>query len=549
LARVRKRFGSIFPFLEQGATERRIGRLVANHDFIKALLTYGDFDEFVLGNPSAANSRDFMTIVQGWNLPEARLQQIRPVALPELPETLARDDFHVFHVGGWGSFMPGLHQLRGRYARSPFPITGVIFSIHSRDSVDLAFRMTRAEMASYDGIACLSHDGRLAMQKLLDGAAAFGGGRFAGRLDPLPLGIDDALLDVRGDRAAARRRLQVPDEAVVLLVLGRITPTQKMDLAPLLKAFAQHILPRAQQPVILALAGGGSEADVRLLNEMIDAYGVRSHTRVHANFLQRMKADLLAGADVLLSPVDNTQETFGLSLLEAQGAGLPVVASRFDGYKDLVREGVDGYLIETSWCEADPVDELFDVMDPNVAQLVQGQSVAVDMRQLADRVLTLVHDADRRRRMGMEGRAKVDRVYRFSAVIREYEAWWQTLADEAQRVGLPPHREPAASFSPARVFGHYASRTLTAETRVIATDTPADPPYNEIRPLYDQALVDRAIAAAASPVTIGDLVITLTHGSRDGAPGDVHAGAVEPKRVWFIVLWLLKYDRLRLAPA
>jgi glycosyltransferase involved in cell wall biosynthesis len=535
---VRKRFGSIFPFLEQGATERRIGRLVANHDFIKALLTYGDFDEFVLGNPSAANHRDFMTIVQGWNLPEARLRQIRPLSLPELPGTLARDEFHVFHVGGWGSFMPGLHQLRGRYARAPFPITGIIFSIHSRDSVDLAFRMTRAEMASYDGIACLSEDGRLAMQHLLDGAAAFGG-RFAGRLDPLPLGIDDALLDARGDRAAARRRLQIPEEAVALLVLGRITPTQKMDLAPLLKAFAQHILPRAQQPVVLVLAGGGSDAEVRLLNEMIDAYGIRPQTRVHANFLQRTKADLLAGADVLLSPVDNTQETFGLSLLEAQAAGLPVVASRFDGYKDLVREGVDGYLIETSWCEADPVDELFDVMDPNVAQLMQGQSVAVDMPQLAERVLTLVDDADRRRRMGAEGRAKVDRVYRFSAVIRQYEAWWQTLGDEARRVGIPPYREPAASFSPARIFGHYASRTLTPETRVIATDSPADPPYTEMRALYDQALVDRAMAAARVPVTIGDIVALLTQGQPD-APR---------KRAWFIVLWLLKYDRLRLAPA
>ena len=36
------------PFLEQGAAERRIGRLVANHDFIKALLRYGSFDEYVL---------------------------------------------------------------------------------------------------------------------------------------------------------------------------------------------------------------------------------------------------------------------------------------------------------------------------------------------------------------------------------------------------------------------------------------------------------------------------------------------------------------------
>ena len=158
---------------------------------------------------------------------------------------------------------------------------------------------------------------------------------------------------------------------------------------------------------------------------------------MHANFMLRLKPDLLAAADMLLSPVDNTQETFGLSLLEAQAAGLPVVASRFDGYKDLIRDGVDGFLIDTWWCEADPVEEFFDLMDPNVGQLLQAQSVAVDMPQLADRVLRLIADEALRAEMGRRGREKVDREYRFSAIVRRYESLWDDLAIEAARVGLP----------------------------------------------------------------------------------------------------------------
>ena len=73
-------------------------------------------------------------------------------------------------------------------------------------------------------------------------AAAIAGRRFAGRLEPLPLGIDDDLVDARGRsrgrRAAACRFPPTPSS---LLVLGRITPSQKMDLAPLLKTFAQQI--------------------------------------------------------------------------------------------------------------------------------------------------------------------------------------------------------------------------------------------------------------------------------------------------------------------
>ena len=42
--------------------------------------------------------------------------------------------------------------------------------------------------------------------------------------------------------------------------------------------------------------------------------------------------------------MDNAQETFGLAVAEAMAAGLPLVASDWSGYRDLVRDGIDGYL-------------------------------------------------------------------------------------------------------------------------------------------------------------------------------------------------------------
>ena len=35
-------------------------------------------------------------------------------------------------------------------------------------------------------------------------------------------------------------------------------------------------------------------------------------------------------------------------------AGLPVVASNWNGYRDLVRHGVDGYLVPTRWASTAP---------------------------------------------------------------------------------------------------------------------------------------------------------------------------------------------------
>ncbi len=62
---------------------------------------------------------------------------------------------------------------------------------------------------------------------------------------------------------------------------------------------------------------------------------------------ERDKAGLYGAADVFLSLSDNIQETFGLTVVEALAAGLPVVASDWDGYKALVRDGISGYLVPT----------------------------------------------------------------------------------------------------------------------------------------------------------------------------------------------------------
>ena len=64
-----------------------------------------------------------------------------------------------------------------------------------------------------------------------------------------------------------------------------------------------------------------------------------------------IKRKALIACDLVLSLVDNIQETFGLSIAEAMAAGRPVVASDWDGYRDLIRNGIDGYLFPSCWDE------------------------------------------------------------------------------------------------------------------------------------------------------------------------------------------------------
>ena len=91
-------------------------------------------------------------------------------------------------------------------------------------------------------------------------------------------------------------------------------------------------------------------------------------------------ADLLSAADCFCLP--SRCEVLPIALLEAMGAGLPVVATDTGGVAELVREGVDGFIIKSG-----------------------------DRGALAGALLRLARETDLRSQMGRTARERVLATY------------------------------------------------------------------------------------------------------------------------------------------
>ena len=137
---------------------------------------------------------------------------------------------------------------------------------------------------------------------------------------------------------------------------------------------------------------------------------------------------LYAAADVFLSPSDNLQETFGLTILEAGLSSLPVVASSFDGYRDLVDDGENGILVPvTGPTKTQDTDCLARIVPAAEYHLLLAQQCAVDVRAFGEAMFRLAADAALRLKMGRAGRRRVLAGYTWRHIVNRYLALWAEL--------------------------------------------------------------------------------------------------------------------------
>ncbi|SEN40691.1 D-inositol-3-phosphate glycosyltransferase [Nonomuraea pusilla] len=148
-------------------------------------------------------------------------------------------------------------------------------------------------------------------------------------------------------QGAARRRLGLPQDARVLLFVGRIQPLKAPDV--LLRAASRMLIddPSLRSRLVVACVGGPSGnglARPQILTDLAAELGISDVVRLVPPAPQDELADWYRAADVTVVP--SYSESFGLVALESQACGTPVAAAAVGGLRTAVRDGVSGVLVD-----------------------------------------------------------------------------------------------------------------------------------------------------------------------------------------------------------
>jgi len=160
-------------------------------------------------------------------------------------------------------------------------------------------------------------------------------------------GVDHAFFGP-GDRAQARRALDLPANGPLLLFVGRIQPLKGASVAVAALASVAQDEPDARLVVVGGPSGPHGHEEVARIAELVEALDLSDKVLFVPPRPHELLSTYYRAADVCLVP--SRSESFGLVALESAACGTPVVASDVGGLRSLVDHGRTGYLVE----EPDP---------------------------------------------------------------------------------------------------------------------------------------------------------------------------------------------------
>lgn len=527
-----------------------MGRQVAGDSFLRGYAKHGTKQAFTCYAATQEHAAVFKEQVKGVR-PGA---ETRWVPFPRLRE--------IQEIGCLFYPSPGISKLawqRRAVGQNAFSLCGLTHTISSARALDDLLALLSGPVQAWDAVILTSTAVRDAVTKLLQPHAEYLQDRLGASRFPLPqfpvipLGVDAEQFAPSGAaRARWRQRLGIGEEDVAVLYMGRLSFHAKAHPFPMYAALQKASTETGKRIHLIQAGWFASEPIEHIFRSAMaqQAPGVVSH--ILDGRSPEVRETIWSAADIFCSLADNIQETFGLSPVEAMAAGLPCVVSDWNGYKDSVRHGIDGFMVPTF---VPPVGLATDVAQRYAADLDDydmyigrvSQVTVVDIEAAASAFKVLMENPITRRSMGAAAMERARTVFDWSRIIPRYERLWEELGHLRAGHRESAARRPSHDFNliqpdPLRLFGHYASATVSYESRVELGE-------GHLHDVLRNPLAQLGLQLLATQQELEHIFAEL-EARRTASAQELVAGLAEPRRAIALrsLMWLAKFGLIRIQP-
>jgi glycosyltransferase involved in cell wall biosynthesis len=540
-------------FTTQG--NKLMGRQAAGEGFLRGFVRHANVDKLFCYAPQREQVDHFAAAAKaaGNQRPIAWLNETDPRTPAEAGTLYLADPSVSAHA--W---------RRRRFDQRAYSIVGVTHTIASSGAMDWITGQLTAPVQEWDAQICTSEVARRAVDFMLETQGEFLKARLGAtklprpQLPVIPLGIDtERFAPDPQRRAAARQAFGVAEDEIVVLFAGRLSFHAKAHPLPMYLGL-ERVARDTGRRIRLIQAG-------LFANDFIE----KAFKSGAAQFCPSVRCDFIDGrdaarwqqiwhaADLFTSLSDNIQETFGLAPVEAMAAGLPSVVTDWDGYRDTIRDGIDGIRVPTLMPPPAFGEDLADRHATGIDNYdhysgFTSQFVAVDPDACAAAYARVIADEALRRRMGEAARQRAVAAFDWRVIVGRYQTLWAELAEIRKGATESAPRAPLHPANPSRAdpyqaFAAYATAALSANDRVSLA------PGTDIG-AFD-AIVGHALVAFAekiNPPRAEMHRIMETVGRHGGVTvGTLASGWPEERRALYVrsLIWLAKLGLVRITPA
>ncbi len=456
---------------------RPVGIDVATREFIRAFLRCSGQEKFPCVCPNDTALGQFKKYAIDERIDPERCFGVNQNDADSLAEA-----GHLFR------YDPGILKhvwTRRRSGQQRYSISGLVHASSTDSVMEIIGQYLTAPTQSWDALICPSNSIKSAVMTVIEHWQDYFKERTGSsfkcpmQFPVIPLGVDTRHFDTitsGQQRQDQRETLELEVDEIAILFTGRLNFIAKANPLALMLG-VERVAIETKKPVRLIFCGYFNDA----LNE--DAFKVAAKQVcdvARVSFIQHGAEEypdgFWAGADIFCSLADNIQESFGLTPIEAMASGLPVVVSDWDGYRDTVRDGVDGYRVPTLAPRKGLGEDLaykYFSKQSNYGDYLSAvqQSTSIDIDGLVEALKHLIENPSLRNKMGAAGKERANSLFAWPRIILTYEDFWRELDQRRtsdQEIGALPTTAPFhPSFpDPFDMFEDFSSKRFSEEGKI-----------------------------------------------------------------------------------